>query len=170
MIRWFQYGTFCPVMRLHGNRRPYQHGNGKPGGGKVGTGAPNEIWSFGEEATPILKAHIELRERLKPYLKALMKEAHEQGAPVMRPLFYEFPKDPLCWETDDQFMLGPSLLAAPILNFGARERKVYLPAGKRWYSTVEKKEYAGGQWIEAEAPLEKMPVFLDTDCDLKDLF
>lgn len=170
LIRWFQYGTFCPVMRLHGDRRPHQKGVSTSGGGKVGSGAANEIWAFGEEAYPILKDHIELRERLKPYLKALMKEAHEKGAPVMRPLFYEFPKDPACWEIQDQFLLGSSLLAAPILEMGARARAVYLPEGRRWYSTIEKKEYAGGQWIEAEAPLEKIPVFLDADCNLKELF
>lgn len=170
LIRWFQYGTFCPVMRLHGDRRPHQKGVSKVGGGRVGTGAANEIWAFGEEAYPILEAHIRLRERLKPYLKKLMREAHEQGAPVMRPLYYEFPKDPVCWEIQDQFMLGESILAAPILEWGARGRRVYLPAGKNWYATVEKKEFSGGQWIEAEAPLDKMPVFLDADCDLKELF
>ena len=91
LVRWFQYGTFCPVMRLHGNRLPFTPGTDLIGGGCCGTGAPNEVWSFGEEVYNLLKPYMFVREALKPYIKQLMTDAHTNGDPVMRPLFYEFP-------------------------------------------------------------------------------
>lgn len=95
LVRWFEYGTFCPVMRLHGDREPRQPQVGTTGGATCRSGAENEVWSFGKEAFEICKKYLNLRERMKPYIARLMKEAHEKGTPVMRPLFYDFPEDPL---------------------------------------------------------------------------
>ncbi len=92
-VRWFQWGTFCPVMRLHGDRnpsKPFNHADGSP---SMPTGADNEIWSYGEENTPILEKYIQFREAMRPYLRKLMNEVHEFGKPVMRTMFYEFPQD-----------------------------------------------------------------------------
>ncbi|MCI5648963.1 MAG: TIM-barrel domain-containing protein [Fusicatenibacter sp.] len=157
-VRWFEFGAFCPVMRLHGFREPFQKPLGTTGGGKHNSGADNEIWSFGEEVYEICRKYIELRERMRPYIRALMQEAHEKGTPVMRPLFYDFPEDPKTWEIEDEYMFGPDLLIAPILYEKQRERKVYLPSGT-WRNICDQKEYQGGGIITAAAPLGELPVF-----------
>lgn len=93
LVRWFQYGAFCPVFRLHGNRTP----EGEPmseelGGGMAPSGAANEVWSFGEEAYPILVQYMQLRERIRPYIKAQMERCHKEGTPVMRPAVLRLPR------------------------------------------------------------------------------
>ena len=78
----------------------------------------------------------------------------------MRAMFYEFPEDPMCWEIEDAYMYGDRLLAAPVLEAGAKMRQVYLPKGCCWKECEGCKEYEGGQMVEADAPLERMPLFL----------
>lgn len=160
LVRWFQFGAFCPVMRMHGDRRPAEEVVGADGVRRCFTGADNELWSFGEEVYEILAAYTHLRERLRPYVRAVMAEAHEHGQPVMRGMFHEFPDDATCWDLADQYMFGPDLLVAPVLEPGARHRRVYLPAGARWVEAVSGVEHAGGRWVEADAPLDVIPVFL----------
>ena len=160
LIRWFQYGAFCPVMRLHGHRSPYQAPLSSTGGGRCASGAENEIWSYGEENYEIMKKYIELREELRPYTRRLMQEASETGAPVMRPLFYQFPEDERVWEIKDQFLFGDQYLVAPVTEYGAREREVYLPAGARWTEQSTGKTYEGGRTVTADAPLDVIPVFV----------
>ena len=92
-----------------------------------------------------------------------MKEAHEEGRPVIRTMFYEFPEDGKCWELQDQYMFGSEYLAAPIFHLNQFEREVYLPAGCRWTDTRDGKVYEGGQTILADAPLDSMPVFRKTE-------
>ena len=99
LVRWFEFGAFCPVFRLHGFREPFKEPLGTTGGGKSISGAENEVWSYGDEVYGICKKYLELREKMLPYVKRLMTEAHEKGPPVMRPLFYDFPEDGKCWET-----------------------------------------------------------------------
>lgn len=163
LIRWFQFGTFCPVMRLHGHRMPGKPGISTSGGGRMGSGADNEIWSFGQENYEIMKRHIEIRERLRPYMRELMRKASETGEAIMRPLFYDFPEDTDVWDIQDQFMLGSDLLVAPVTDYGQRSRNVYLPAGTDWLSAIGGKQYSGGQWIVEEASIEKIPVFVRGD-------
>ncbi len=160
LIRWFQYGAFCPVMRLHGHRSPYKAPLGKTGGGRCASGAENEIWSYGEENYEIMKKYIELREELRPYTRRLMKEANETGAPVMRPLFYQFPEDEKAWEIKDQFLFGDKYLVAPVTEYGQRKREVYLPAGASWTEQSTGKTYEGGRTVTADAPLDVIPVFV----------
>ena len=160
LIRWFQYGAFCPVMRLHGHRSPYQAPLSSTGGGRCASGAENEIWSYGEENYATMKKYIELREELRPYTRRLMQEASETGAPVMRPLFYQFPEDERVWEIKDQFLFGDQYLVAPVTEYGAREREVYLPAGARWTEQSTGKTYEGGRTVTADAPLDVIPVFV----------
>jgi alpha-D-xyloside xylohydrolase len=159
LIRWFEWGCFCPVMRLHGHRFPYKPGIGKTGGGIANSGQDNEVWSFSEEAYSICKKYLFLREKLKPYIAGLMKAAHEKGTPVMRPLFYDFPEDPETWEMGDQYMFGPNYLVAPVVYEGARERKLYLPAGSKWTNAWTGEIIEGGQSITVDAPLDIIPVF-----------
>ncbi|MEJ8306436.1 glycoside hydrolase family 31 protein [Saccharibacillus sacchari] len=167
IVRWFQYGTFCPVMRLHGDRAPYREAEtGLPGGGLWGSGADNEVWSYGEEAYGIFAEHMRLRERLRPYITELMTAAHEKGTPPMRPLFYDFPEDAAAWDVDDQFLFGPDLLVAPVLYAEQRSRSVYLPEGAQWTDSHSGETFAGGQHIEADAPLERIPLYLKNGAKL----
>ncbi|CEL06228.1 Putative Alpha-glucosidase [Aspergillus calidoustus] len=159
--RWFQWGTFCPVMRLHGDREP------KPEGQPTAPGADNEIWSYGEEVYEICKRYITIREVLREYTRSLMKEAHERGAPVIRTLFYEFPNDQRAWEVDSEYLYGSRYLVAPVLEAGQRKISVYLPKGASWRLWNGDREgeggvvtHHGGQEIEVDCPIESMPVFV----------
>ena len=160
LIRWFEYGTFCPVMRLHGYREPLKAPIGTEGGALCVSGADNEVWSFGEEAYEICKTYLQLREQMKPYIANQMKAAHEKGTPVMRPLFYGFPEDKKAWEVEDEYMFGDHVLVAPVLYENQREREVYLPEGSTWKNYWTGEEYQGGQRYTVDAPIEKLPVFL----------
>jgi alpha-D-xyloside xylohydrolase len=161
LVRWFQWGAFCPVMRLHGDRRPTNIPvKRKDGSVSLFTGSPNEVWSYGEEVYEILKKYLALRELMRPYIRSLMKEAHEKGAPVIRPMFFEFPEDPRCWELKDQYMFGSDMLVAPVMEAKKTERTVYLPGGAEWVEVHSGLKYTGGTVITAAAPLELIPVFL----------
>jgi alpha-D-xyloside xylohydrolase len=159
-VRWFQWGTFCPVMRLHGDREPRQPQHGTTGGAECCSGAANEVWSYGEEIYEICKRYILLRESLRDYTRELMTAAHKKGTPVMRPCFYEFPGDESCWDIHDQYMFGHRYLCAPVLHPGSRSRSVYFPLGTSWKSFDESQVYQGGTKAEVDAPLETMPVFV----------
>lgn len=159
-VRWFQWGTFCPVMRLHGDREPRQPQYGTTGGATCRSGAANEVWSYGEEVFKICKKYLQIREKLRPYIRELMREAHEKGSPVMRTLFYAYPEDPLCWKVEDEYLFGADILVAPIYHAKQKTRNVYLPGKEVWLEYETNKEYAGNQWIEVESPIEKMPVFV----------
>ncbi|TDU02585.1 alpha-D-xyloside xylohydrolase [Streptomyces sp. 846.5] len=154
LVRWFQYGAFCPLFRLHGFRGAEQKLE------PAMTGLPNEVWSYGEEAYPILASYLHLRERLRPYVMEQMRAAAETGVPPMRPLFLEFPEDRTAWTADDSFLLGPDLLVAPVTEAGARSREVYLPAGAEWTCAWTGAAYQGGGTVTVDAPLERIPLFL----------
>jgi len=154
IIRWFQYGVFCPLFRLHGVREP---NNGLSGADA--SGGPNEIWAFGDQAYHIIAHLMEIRQKMLPYLMALNQFAHEKGLPPMRPLFVDFSQDEQAALVDDQFMLGPDLLIAPVIEKGARQRQVYLPDGTDWIDAWTGELLSGGQTITAQAPIEKVPVF-----------
>jgi alpha-D-xyloside xylohydrolase len=156
IVRWFQYGVFCPIFRLHGFRLPYTQSEGEV----VGTGGPNEVWSFGERAYKILSDLLFLRERIKPYIIEQMKICCQEGIPLMRPLFFDFPDDETTYRVEDEFMFGSDILVAPVYEAEAKSRKVYLPKGARWTDVWTDETYESGQWIEYETPLEIIPVFL----------
>ncbi|HTW07490.1 MAG TPA: TIM-barrel domain-containing protein, partial [Acidimicrobiales bacterium] len=113
IVRWFQFGVFCPLFRLHGVREP------APLAGSHQTGGPNEVWSFGEEAYTIICDQLALRERLRPYVMHTMSIASATGVPAMRAMFMEFPDEPEAWELKDQYMFGPDVLVAPVITHGA---------------------------------------------------
>lgn len=171
LIRWFQYGAFCPVMRLHGNRNPQLGALSTVGGGRCGSGADNEIWSYGEENYEIMKYYIELRNRLKPYIRELMEDVNKNGGSVIRPLFYHYFEDSDAWEIKDQFLFGDAILVCPVTKYGERKRKLYLPKGTVWLDANSDTVYEGGQTIVCEAPLKRMPVFIrEENKELKKLF
>ncbi|GCF08917.1 glycoside hydrolase family 31 protein [Dictyobacter arantiisoli] len=161
VVRWFQYGVFCPLFRLHGYRMESESAEQM-----LDSGAENEAWSFGDEAYGIITDLLFLRERLRPYINEQMRIAHEKGLPPMRPLFFDFPEDAACAAIEDQFLFGSDLLVAPVLFEGARSREVYLPAGTTWTDAWSGESYAGGQRITAAAPLERIPVYLRADAQL----
>ncbi|HEX3876715.1 MAG TPA: TIM-barrel domain-containing protein [Bryobacteraceae bacterium] len=140
--RWFEYGAFVPIFRSHGSR------------------LTNEIWSYGKAAQPILEKYLKLRYQLMPYIYSLAHLTNETGAPYMRALFMDFPKDPLVATIGDEYMFGPAFLVAPVTEQGATSRKVYLPAGTDWYNYWTKQRIQGGQTITAEAPIDTLPLFV----------
>jgi alpha-D-xyloside xylohydrolase len=162
LLRWYEFAVFSPILRMHGDRGPHNIpalSNQAWGGGYLHTGHSNELWSYGEEAMKIMVSQLELRLSLKPYLEKLMMEAHETGAPLMRTMFFEFPKEEACWEISDQYMFGDQYLVAPVLKAGQRERKVYLPSGC-WENIYDHQVYEGPVSINCDAPLERIPVFI----------
>lgn len=159
LVRWFQWGAFLPVFRLHGDRYPNKKPLGTSGGGKCPSGADNEVWSYGEEVGAILERYLRLRERLRSYVRGLMGEANEKGTPLIRTLFLEFPEDTQAWEVEDEYMFGFKYLVAPVLYPGLTKRQVYFPAGVRWKEMEGEKTYEGGTMVEVDTPIERMPVF-----------
>jgi alpha-D-xyloside xylohydrolase len=141
-VRWFQFGTFLPTMRTHGTRRA------------------NEVWSYGPEAETILTKYLRLRYTLMPYLYSLGWSTHQTGAPFMRALFMDFPNDPNVLDLRDEYMFGPALLVAPVVEQGATRRQVYLPAGADWYNYWTNERNHGGQTIAVNAPIDTIPLFV----------
>ena len=162
LVRWFAWGAFCPVFRMHGERSPWyeREQEFRNGVRQLTSGQDNEVWSFGEDNYKILSKYLFIRERLRPYIRECMKTASETGAPVMRPLFYDFPEDKTCWETEDAYMFGPDLLVAPVMEAGATTRTIYLPKGASWTDANTKQVYEGGQTVTVPAPLDVIPVMI----------
>ncbi|CCQ92890.1 Alpha-glucosidase III [[Clostridium] ultunense Esp] len=140
-LRWIQFGTFTPLMRPHGAHQA------------------REPWAFGEEMERKIRKFIELRYRLLPYIYSLAYIAFDAGLPYMRPLIMEDPTDLEAADMEETYLFGPHLLVAPILEEGSRKRTLYLPKGK-WFHYWSDVEVEGGRWIEVEAPLEEIPLFV----------
>ena len=161
LIRWYQFAVYSAVLRMHGDRGPY---NIPPlderdwGGGYLHTGQPNELWSYGEENYRIMRKYYDVRIALHDYIRSLYEEAHETGAPLIRTMFFEFPQDKNCWDLQDQYMFGAKYLVAPILYLNQFEREVYLPEGK-WKNVNTGEILEGEQTITAKAPIDEIPVF-----------
>jgi len=141
-VRWFEWATFQPVMRAHGERKH------------------NEVWSFGKQATPILEKYLRLRYELLPYTYSLGYGTYQTGAPFMRALFMDFPNDPKVADISDEYMFGPAFLVAPVIEQGAISRTVYLPAGSDWYNYWTNERTKGGQTINVGAPIDTIPLFV----------
>ncbi|GGG98071.1 TIM-barrel domain-containing protein [Silvibacterium dinghuense] len=140
--RWFEYATFLPIFRTHGSRNF------------------NEVWSYGHEAEPILEKYLKLRYTLMPYIYSTAYHVYQTGAPSMRALFMDFPKDAKAAEITDEYMLGPAFLVAPVTDQGATSREVYLPAGTDWYNYWTNEKLHGGQTVTVQAPIDTIPLFV----------
>lgn len=151
--RWLQAAALFPFCRVH------VAATGDVEGGLVIENRHREPWAFGEEYTALNRASIELRYRLLPYLYTCFEEMARTGAPVMRPLFFEYPEDPKAHGCDDQFLVGRDLLCAPVVRPGAVSREVYLPAGA-WFDYHTGHRYEGGMTVEVEAPIDRLPLFV----------
>ncbi len=141
-VRWFEWGTFQPVMRAHGERNH------------------NEVWAYGKQAEPILAKYLRLRYQLLPYTYSVAYSSYQTGAPYMRALFMDFPADPKAADIPDEYMYGPAFLVAPVTEQGATQRLVYLPAGSDWYNYWTNERLHGGQAIVVDAPIETLPLFV----------
>ncbi len=141
--RWMQVGMLYPLMRAHSIINSMQH----------------EPWVFGEQVEKICREYIELRYQLLPYLYTLFWEAANTGAPILRPLIYHYPNDRQTSQLTDQVMLGPALMAAPVLRPGVEYRSVYLPEGT-WFDWWTGDRFTGNQHILAHALLERMPLYV----------
>ncbi|PSB10292.1 alpha-glucosidase [filamentous cyanobacterium CCP2] len=141
--RWMQVGMLYPLMRGHSAMTTGQH----------------EPWCFGDRVEKICREYIELRYRLLPYLYSLFWEATQTGAPILRPLLYHYPNDPKTYALHDQVLLGEFLMAAPVYHPGKECREVYLPEGT-WYDWWNNQQYEGPTHILADAPLERMPLYV----------
>jgi alpha-D-xyloside xylohydrolase len=138
-VRWSQMGLLFSHARAHGHT------------------APREPWAYGEPALSIFRRYAQLRYRLLPYLYAAAQRA-PQGMPLARPLVYDHPSDPTTWHIDDEYLLGPDLLVAPMFVPRGR-RNIYLPAG-RWYDFWTDQRFDGARWITYDAELETLPLFV----------
>jgi alpha-D-xyloside xylohydrolase len=144
-LRWFQFGAFVPLFRSHGE-------------------APlREIWNISPPGTEVydsLVAHSRLRYRLLPYIYTLAADTYHRDGTMMRGLAMDFPDDVTARNVNDQYLFGPAFLVSPVYEFEARSRKVYLPAGTRWYDFYSGAAHEGGRKIDADAPLARMPLFV----------
>ena len=161
LIRWYQFAVYSPVLRMHGDRGPHNIpalDDRDWGGGYLHTGQPNELWSYGQDNYAIMRKYYDVRIAMHDYIKSLYQEAHENGSPLLRCMFYEFPEDGKCWDIQDQYMFGSKYLAAPIFHLNQFSREVYLPAGQ-WKLTSTGQLFQGGRTVTVDAPIEYMPVF-----------
>lgn len=141
--RWLQAAALTPFLRSHS---------------EAGSN-PHEPYSFGEEFTKINRASVELRYKLLPYLYSLFNEHTQTGAPVMRPLWFEYPNDSRTYTVEDEYLVGRDLLVAPVVRESATKRNVYFPAGDNWIDWWTGRTYEGGKEVQIDAPLNRLPLF-----------
>ena len=171
LIRWFEFGVFSPICRLHGFRVPEgvpipQEGEPVSYGQDTfniftSTGGPNEIWSYGEEVEAILTGLLQVREALRPYLQEVFAHYARTGDPVMAPLFYHFQTE--AGADGMSYMLGPDMLVAPVLNPGETTLSIDLPEGTDWIHVWSGETHAGGSQPRVDAPFGKPGVFVRAD-------
>ncbi|TAN14721.1 MAG: DUF5110 domain-containing protein [Chitinophagaceae bacterium] len=145
MTRWYQFGAFCPLFRAHG-QAPYRE--------------PFNVAPPGSPAYESILYYDKLRYRLLPYIYSLAGEVYLDNYTIMRGLAMDFPADSVAKNMTDEYLFGPDLLISPVYTYKARTRSVYLPIGTNWYNLYDGKDFGGGQWINADAPFSRMPVFV----------
>jgi alpha-glucosidase/alpha-D-xyloside xylohydrolase len=164
-VRWFQFSAFCPVFRSHGRvwtlHLPWGWNQGAP----IEEVARETRFTIPEAeyhnaaVEPICKKYLELRYRMMPYLYSAVRETTKTGLPVMRALWLHYPNDPIAVARGDEYLWGRDILVAPVVEKGATERKVYLPAGA-WYDFWTNERHDGGREVTRKVDLETMPLFV----------
>ncbi len=139
--RWWEFGVFCPIFRTHGHR------------------PQNEIWSY-PQVEPILIEYDKLRYRLMPYIYSLAWKVTSDDSTIQRPLVMDWRTDARTWNIGDQFMFGPALMVAPVLEQGATSRRIYLPEAADWYDFWTGESVRGGRNVDAAAPLDRIPLYV----------
>jgi alpha-glucosidase (family GH31 glycosyl hydrolase) len=166
-LRWFQFGAFCPLFRAHGRTWKLR----LPWGWNTGDSGPNEIATSVDAANPdpselhnpqvevICRKFLELRSRLMPYLYSAVREAHQTGVPIVRPLWLHYPAERAAVTRGDQYLWGRDILVAPVVEKGATSRALYLPDGL-WYDFWTEATLVGGREVIREVDLATMPLFV----------
>jgi alpha-glucosidase/alpha-D-xyloside xylohydrolase len=166
-LRWFQFGAFCPLFRCHGRtwklRLPWRWNTGDPGPVEVknydGAATPDSSQLHDPRVEPICRKYLELRYRLLPYLYSVVRECSLSGMPIIRALWLHFPEDPQAVSCSDQYLWGSSLLVAPVVEQGAKTRRVYLPRGA-WYDFWTGERHEGAREVTKTVDLETMPLYV----------
>jgi alpha-D-xyloside xylohydrolase len=143
--RWFQFSTFCPVLRVHGQQQL------------------REMYNLGDATTPVFQSELKfdkLRYALFPYIYSLAGAVTQDGYTMMRPLVMDFRDDLAARNIPDQYMFGPAFLVSPVTTYQARSRPVYLPTGASWYDFWTGKTTPGGQTLDAPAPYDQLPLYI----------
>ncbi|HEY5380916.1 MAG TPA: TIM-barrel domain-containing protein [Acidobacteriaceae bacterium] len=140
-LRWFEFGVFCPIFRTHGHR-PH-----------------NELWSY-PSIEPSLIEYDKLRYRMMPYIYSLAWRVSSDDYTIERPLVMDFRADPATWNIGDQFMFGPALMVNPVTEAKSTARRVYLPKNAQWYDFWTGAKTEGGQFLQAAAPLNRIPLYV----------
>lgn len=138
--RWFEWGAFNPIFRVHG------------------TGANKELWRFGPEIEKTLVKYDNLRYRLMPYIYSLAWKVTNDDYTLMRGLPMDFRTDANTWNVADQLMFGPAFLVSPVVTEGAKSRNLYLPKPVKWYDFWTGESFTGGQTLRVDAPLDVLPI------------
>jgi len=146
--RWFEFGSFCPMFRVHGT---------SPGGG---TGPGKEYWRFDDATQSIWRTYANLRYRLMPYTYSVAWQVTSAGSTIMRPLVMDFSSDKEVLNIGDQYLFGPAIMVNPVTTQGATSRDVYLPGKAGWYDFWTGKSEAAGRHVNAVAPVETMPLYV----------
>jgi alpha-D-xyloside xylohydrolase len=159
LLRWFQFGAFCPIFRLHGYRNPPLPDN------ECGfSGGHNEVWLF-KYSSQIIDI-IKLRESLRDYVEYHLNITHQNGTPILRPMFYDFNNDIQSYQAEDQYMFGTDYLVAPVYTYQPTSRSVYLPnidqQNSAWQHYYTKQIYQGGQRYDINTTLNDFPLFIKT--------
>jgi len=144
LTRWFQWGTFNPIFRIHG----YQ--------------TETEPWKYGDTVMNDMRSMLNLRYRLMPYIYSEAWQVSKNGSTMMRPMVMDFKNDSTAIGQSYQYMFGKSILVAPVTEAGVTEWNVYLPKSNGWYDFWTGKRFTGGQTIKADAPQDKIPLFVKT--------
>ena len=161
--RWFQFGAFCPSFRAHGRnwhlKLPWGWTDGDGGPFEAGEWRADPAELKRPEIEGIIRKYLELRYRLMPYLYTAVRETHETGLPIMRALWLHYPDDPAAAVRGDEYLWGPDMLVAPVVEKGATTRRLYLPRGA-WYDFWTEERVTGGREIERPVDLETMPLYV----------
>ncbi|MFR9578056.1 MAG: TIM-barrel domain-containing protein [Rikenellaceae bacterium] len=141
LSRWFQFGTFSPLFRLHGYV------------------SQTEVWRYGVEFEALARKYIDLRYALLPYIYSEAWRVTDSSNLLMSPLAYSYPEDKLTWNIDDQYLFGESIMVCPVVDYKARTRSVYLPEGE-WYNFWSEEKLEGGQYVDVSAELDELPLLV----------
>jgi alpha-glucosidase (family GH31 glycosyl hydrolase) len=160
--RWFQFGAFNALFRSHG-RNSHLH---RPMGwntGEIGPPEPRDVTDPAElhnaDVEPICRKYLELRYRLLPYNYTLIREACDTGLPPMRALWLHYPKDPEAVKLGEEYLWGRDLLIAPVVEKGAKSRRLYLPVGT-WFDWWTGEKVEGKRWLDRPVDLATMPIYV----------
>ena len=162
-VRWFQFGSFCPLFRSHGRtwklRLPWGWDTGDPGPLETPNYRPDPAELHDARVEPICRKYLDLRYRLMPYIYSAVRESTQTGMPIIRALWLHYPDDPAAVSRGDEYLWGRDMLVAPVIEKGATERKLYLPRGA-WHDFWTKERIEGGREVTRKVDLETIPLYV----------